>query len=211
MPAIQDLVDLVFIDAPNPALGRAPWDVRENFTGPYHEWFTTEGADDNLEGFRLTYEGLEASEAFVERVIREQGPFDGLMGFSQGAVMAAVMAAMQRAGMALAGVPPLRFICVFGAAYSEHPRHQEAFLKGPVDIPTCHVIGHKDFVRKHSVMLVRQFKKPIIIFHERGHVIPNLKGTQLAVLRAFFASMLQQEEGAGGGGLVLQQQLVSKL
>jgi len=50
----------------------------------------------------------------------------------QGAVMAAVMAAMQRAGMALAGVPPLRFICVFGAAYSEHPRHQEAFLKGPV-------------------------------------------------------------------------------
>jgi len=58
---------------------------------------------------------------------------------------------------------------------------------------------------------VRQFKKPIIIFHERGHVIPHLKGTQLAVLRAFFASMLQQQEGAGGGGLVLRQQLVSKL
>jgi len=35
----------VFVDAPNLALGRAPWDVRENFTGPYHEWFTTEGAD----------------------------------------------------------------------------------------------------------------------------------------------------------------------
>lgn len=46
--------------------------------------------------------------------------------------MAAVMAAMQRAGMALAAAPPLQFICLFGAAFSEHPRHLEAFLKGRV-------------------------------------------------------------------------------
>jgi hypothetical protein len=52
--------------------------------------------------------------------------------FRQGAVMAAVMAAMQRAGTALAGAPTLRFIVLFGAAFSEHPRHLEAFLKGRV-------------------------------------------------------------------------------
>jgi hypothetical protein len=38
---------------------------------------------DELKDFVLTYHGLEESEAFVERVIREQGPFDGLVGFSQ--------------------------------------------------------------------------------------------------------------------------------
>lgn len=38
---------------------------------------------DHLEDFKLTYHGLEKSEAYLERVITEKGPFDGLMGFSQ--------------------------------------------------------------------------------------------------------------------------------
>jgi hypothetical protein len=48
--------------------------------------------------------------------------------------MAAAMAAMQRRGTALSGVPPLRFILLFGAAFSEHPRHLEAFLHGRVGL-----------------------------------------------------------------------------
>lgn len=191
LPAIDDLVELVFVDAPNLASGRPPSDVAANFPSrPYYEWFTTQGAEDNLKDFVLTYNGLEASEEFVQKVIQEQGPFDGLIGFSQGAVMAAAMAAMQRAGTVLQGAPPLRFICLFGAAFSDHPRHLEAFVKGRVEIPTVHVIGHKDFIRKHSVNLVRQFASPVVIFHPRGHVIPHLEGPQLAVLRAFFQSML---------------------
>lgn len=38
---------------------------------------------EDLRDFVLTYEGLQVSEAYLERVIREQGPFDGLCGFSQ--------------------------------------------------------------------------------------------------------------------------------
>ncbi|KAI8471168.1 MAG: serine hydrolase FSH [Monoraphidium minutum] len=202
LPAIDDLVELVFIDAPNAARGPPPKDVAGGFPGrPYYEWFTTEGAEENLSDFVLTYHGLEASEAHVERVIREAGPFDGLAGFSQGAIMASAMAAMQRAGTALAGAPPLRFVLLFGAAFSEHPRHQEAFFKnGRVEVPNVHVIGHKDFIRKHSVNLVRQFANPVVIFHPRGHVIPHLGGPQLAVLRAFLAAVATEAEGGGGGG-----------
>lgn len=50
---------------------------------------------------------------------------------------------------------------------------------------------------------VRQFANPIVIFHPRGHVIPNLQGAPLAVLRAFLSSVAQQPAGgagAGGGG-----------
>lgn len=87
------------------------------------------GAQENLSEFRLTYHGLEASEAYLEQVVAEQGPFDGLIGFSQGAIMAAALAAMQRTGAALRGAPPLKFVILFGAAFSEHPRHQEAFFR----------------------------------------------------------------------------------
>jgi hypothetical protein len=34
-----------------------------------------------MAAFRLTYHGLEVSEAFIERVFEEQGPFDGIVGF----------------------------------------------------------------------------------------------------------------------------------
>ncbi|KIZ03275.1 hypothetical protein MNEG_4681 [Monoraphidium neglectum] len=196
--ALEDLVEMVFVDAPNRARGKAPPDVAAAFPGrDYYEWFSTEGAEENLAEFRLTYHGLENSEPFVEKIIMERGPFDGIIGFSQGAIMAAAVAAMQRGGGALQGAPRLRFACLFGAAFSEHPRHLEAFKNGRVDLPTVHIIGHKDFIKEHSITLVRKFANPIVIFHPRGHVIPRLEGPQLAVLRAFFSAMLQEGGGSG--------------
>ena len=32
---------------------------------------------------RITYRGWDTSKEFLERVVKEQGPFDGVMGFSQ--------------------------------------------------------------------------------------------------------------------------------
>ena len=213
LPELEARCDLTFVDAPHAARGRAPRDVREAFPArDYYEWFTTEGAEEDVENFTLTYEGLDASEAFLARAIAERGPLDGLLGFSQGAVMAAAMVALQRAASggggsggggggggganeALARAPPIKFAAFFGAAFSRHPRHAAAFAQGPFAVPTLHVIGHKDFVKPHSIELVRQFVAPIVVFHPRGHVIPRLEGPHLAVLRAFFGAV-----GGGGGG-----------
>lgn len=32
---------------------------------------------------RITYRGWDSSKDFLEQVVKEQGPFDGVMGFSQ--------------------------------------------------------------------------------------------------------------------------------
>lgn len=32
---------------------------------------------------RITYKGWDTSKEFLEQVVKEQGPFDGVMGFSQ--------------------------------------------------------------------------------------------------------------------------------
>jgi hypothetical protein len=46
---------------------------------------------------------------------------------SQGGVMAAVLAAMQRAGMLLGDVPLFKFVLFFGSVVTNHPRHAAAF------------------------------------------------------------------------------------
>ncbi len=47
------------------------------------------------------YVGLDESEAYVSHVLATQGPFDGIMGFSQGCLMASSLIAMQHHGTAL--------------------------------------------------------------------------------------------------------------
>eukprot|EP00877_Chromochloris_zofingiensis_P004961 jgi/Chrzof1/14466/Cz09g03290.t1 len=188
--SISDLVELEFIDAPHPATGDVPEDVKGKFGPPHYEWFSTERVKGGNE-YIFTYNGLDASEAYVTHYMLTHGPFDGLLGFSQGGVMAATLAAQQVAGMALQTVPKLKFVVCIGSAMTAHPRHLEA-MTGRVQLPSCHIIGHKDYIKEYSIELVRQFQAPIVIMHGRGHVVPNLEGMHLEVLRAFFKSFLQQ-------------------
>jgi hypothetical protein len=59
----------------------------------------------------FTYHHMLDSEKFIVNTIREQGPFDGICGFSQGGAMASVMVALQRAGLALQVLLPICLEC----------------------------------------------------------------------------------------------------
>ena len=48
---------------------------------------------------QLTRAGLDESLTYLHKAMIEQGPFDGIMGFSQGACMAAVLAALVSPGI----------------------------------------------------------------------------------------------------------------
>lgn len=82
-----------------------------------------------------------------------------------------------------------------------------------LQVPSCHVIGHQDWVKQHAINLARQFQSPIVIMHPRGHVIPRLTGHHLAVLKAYLAAFLPQggssssgSSTAAGGALGASQQ-----
>lgn len=55
--------------------------------GPYFEWWDKSGA--------ATYAGLEASLRYLARINATHGPFEGVLGFSQGAGLAALCSAMK--------------------------------------------------------------------------------------------------------------------
>lgn len=170
---------VTFLNAPNAASGPPPPDVvAGRWPPPYREWLAATRIDEEEEGSkgkkeeegadsergggggcakatrrqrRYRFLGLEDSERVLSRALRE-GEYDGIVGFSQGAAMAAAMVAMQLAvrrtggGVAaaagaaggdtdpwahvradLAAAPLPSFLICIGAAMAPHSRHLLAF------------------------------------------------------------------------------------
>ncbi|XP_022631532.1 esterase FUS5 isoform X2 [Vigna radiata var. radiata] len=84
-PVIQKL-ELVFLDGQFPSLGRS--DVEGIFDPPYYEWFQ---ANEDFSEYR----NFEECLAYIQDFMLKNGPFDGVLGFSQGAILAAALPGMQ--------------------------------------------------------------------------------------------------------------------
>lgn len=115
--------------------------------------------------FRRQTAGWQESLQALEAALQDQGPFDGVMGFSQGAAMAAVLAAQaaaeqqrQRqqgrteggctgssAGALLPQPSPLRFAILCSGYVSPVAEHgqmlQAAASRGGAALPTLHIYG----------------------------------------------------------------------
>jgi len=123
-----------------------------------------------------TYEGADVSLAHIERIWRESGPFDGIMGFSQGAMLAAVVAAKSLMEPDFGARP--KFAILFGAAYPLPFDPLLKSLKASKDtktIPTMHVFGEKDNVNPPELgqLLADCFADPCIVWHPGAHTVPS--------------------------------------
>ncbi|MED6163978.1 hypothetical protein PIB30_085185 [Stylosanthes scabra] len=167
----HEKLDLVFLKGKFPALGKSTIDGVSD--PPYYEWFITD------EDFLLVRK-CEECVAYIEDYMIKNGPFDGLLGFSQGAVVASAMAAMQAKGTALGKVEKIKFlILISGAKFGginmyEMPKLASHALSEPIDLPSLHIIGELDFQRQESILLLEAFRDPVVIHHPTGHTIPTL-------------------------------------
>jgi fermentation-respiration switch protein FrsA (DUF1100 family) len=97
--------------------------------------------------------------------------FDGVFGFSQGAALAGLLAALRDDAPA-----PIAFdfaIMVSGFT-STMPQHAHLFTHR-LNVPSIHVIGRADGIipMRDSLVLAERFADPVIIEHPGGHVIPD--------------------------------------
>ncbi|EOY15381.1 Uncharacterized protein TCM_034460 [Theobroma cacao] len=138
--SVLEKIDLVYPDAPFPAQGKA--DVEGIFDPPYYEWFQF-----NKEF--TSYTNFEECLAYIEDIMIKQGPFDGLLGFSQGAILSGGLPGLQAKGLALTKVPKIKYLIIIGGAKfkseSVAEKARDRFLKtkwiGAVGIlcrPRCH-------------------------------------------------------------------------
>ncbi|KAI3833500.1 hypothetical protein MKW98_024499 [Papaver atlanticum] len=182
-------LDLVFVDAPFPCTGKS--DVEGFYDPPYYEWYQF---DKETTEYRNFDECLE----YVEDIMIKQGPFDGLLGFSQGGILSAGLPGLQSKGLALTKVPKIKFVIIIGGAMFQSPAIADKAYSpsSPVQCPSLHFIGEKDFMRRYGEKLLELFVEPVVIRHPDGHIIPSLDDNGLEMMFKFLEKIDQLTNGA---------------
>ena len=115
--------------------------------------------------------GLEESLHFLEQVFKENGPFDGILGFSQGACLIGLLCAQYHSDMN----SPFRFqfVMLFSGFKSLLSPHSNIYTN-PLQWPSFHTIGDTDeVIPSHmSTDLAGLFANAILYHHKGGHYIP---------------------------------------
>ncbi|XP_057724380.1 uncharacterized protein LOC130940291 isoform X2 [Arachis stenosperma] len=169
-------LDLVFLDAPFPCQGKS--DVEGIFDPPYYEWFQF-----NKEF--TEYTNFDECLQYIEDYMIKQGPFDGLLGFSQGAILSAALPNLQDKGVALTKVPKVKFLIIIGGAKFRSPWVAEKAYSSPIRCPSLHFLGETDFLRQYGSELIESCVEPVVIHHPKGHTIPRLDDESLKTMMSF--------------------------
>lgn len=155
------------------------------YDGPYFSWYNWPpvlGSSKDAQSIREAYE-------MVDEVIEEDGPFDGVIGFSHGGALAHGL--MVRHELQRPHDPPLFRCAIFfnsmpplfradkddanGVAGPCIIYDKLALQNSVCGVLSLHVVGQKDFAYEHSMALYKGWEpnSAMLIVHERGHVIPS--------------------------------------
>lgn len=167
---------------------------------------------------KVTLSLVDEGIAYIARIVREQGPFDGVFGFSQGGTIASLVFQHQRTFFLIPWT-----ICVMRSAnwrwwysmcacinntdekpedwastfqfgiFVSAPQSRDPNVGNPelrLEIPTLHMIGETDAVvaPESSKSLAAGFVEPKVFLHPGGHYIPTSKEPKDA-FRDFFKQL----------------------
>jgi len=158
-------------------------------------WWQRKDASD--EG--VVYRGIEEGMAIVEKCIKEEGPFDGVIGFSQGAAAAAMVASLLEGQRRVdgfekaekeGGIPypvtfrseigfvqqPLKFAVVYSGFRAPGKRY-EGFYEPKIQTPVLNFLGQMDSVveekRSRALVEVCEAGEKNVAIHPGGHFVPS--------------------------------------
>jgi predicted esterase len=156
-PRLVDLVEFVYPDAPHSASPESVAGITSLLGGPRAKPPNLEWWNASEDG--TTYHGWEASRAAVQAALapldsadRCDAPRVGLLGFSQGAAVAATLAALAERG----GFPRLRFV-VLVAGFKPRAAELAPLFDPPLSVPSLHIWGTADPFAKHGPRLFDHF------------------------------------------------------
>eukprot|EP00892_Ulva_mutabilis_P000941 jgi/Ulvmu1/10848/UM007_0022.1 len=89
-----------------------------------------------------------------------------------------------RSGCAGLQVPALKFAIMIAGFTPRDPQLARLF-SGPLSLPSVHIIGERDMMKRASAQLMTNFDIHTAIWHKQGHVVPRLSEEQLGPLRDF--------------------------
>ena len=112
-------------------------------------------------------EGWEASRAVIAEALSAHAPIDGILGFSQGAAVAALAASHFR---------DLRF-AILCSGYAPTAPPFASLLAAPLPLPSLHIFGRADRQMAQAApceQLVELFgaEGRVVVEHTQGHIVP---------------------------------------
>ncbi|KAI9266647.1 serine hydrolase FSH [Phascolomyces articulosus] len=206
---IKEQVELVYIRGPLKVLDPELVSLVERATQvgesvseearPWAWWFIANRKPMDSEGY---FYGFKESVEYIQQVLLEQGPFDGIMGFSQGACFTGYLAHMleKRNGLIPPEFPhpPLKFAIIAGGfILTSQPATQSTYFlpNQKLETPSMHVIGEVDTIipPERSDLLTSRFKNPTVFYHPGAHFVPKTQAAR-KILSEFLSSVIQDNQ-----------------
>jgi len=189
--AVGKRAEFVFIDAPH-VVPKKTTDSEES-TNEERGWWFSANEDDFMSFNALeTSEicpGFDDSVAAIHDALNTLGPFDGILGFSQGAAMVGLYLAT------LEDVPSQFKFAMFVASFkSKSSKHYQFYNEShKIPIPSLHVMGETDAVipMTMSEEYLCTFVEPQTLVHGGGHFLPTA-GPQKKIFNSFLDDMREK-------------------
>ena len=169
-------VDFVFVDGASEAKGEAHEIVRKIWNPKEFKYFEWWNRDEETK----RYVGVERSMSHLSQVFKERGPFDGVLGFSQGGALAATLCAMRTD---LSWLSCLRFGILFSAFIPRDEVLSLSFKRKEKndDFNMWMTCGEKEETFFHEAIDKEKknsfsnfFQSNVVVKHPTGHEFPLL-------------------------------------
>ncbi|KAK7080662.1 Ovarian cancer-associated protein 2 [Halocaridina rubra] len=182
---LKKKIEFVFMTSP---LTVPSLEGSENGDGGSGWWFSRSDDYFRAQDESDCIKGFTESLAAIEKNFSEYGPFDGILGFSQGAAMLGLICGLQQQGKLNYS---FKFAVFVSAFISRSIPHQHLYAD-KIMLPTLHVFGETDQVIEKSMSeeFLQYFHEPQIIVHPGGHFIPTT-GTPKASYIQFTDKMIE--------------------
>ncbi|KAL2612153.1 hypothetical protein R1flu_023845 [Riccia fluitans] len=190
-PAILELVEFSCLTAPFPVTCRG----RRNNC---YSWF-------NHDSDRVKSK-IDESLAYVLDYMRETGPYDGVMGHSQGGMMAGLLTGVQAKEMVILGrmsgdLPALRFAIIDEGGFL--PGLLEDVYCPPLETKSFHIIGNYDPNQQTEEEFLPKWQNPTVVYVDMPHT--PLTGQYMNdELKRSLEDFLNTARGASSAGGALE-------
>lgn len=126
--------------------------------------------------------------ALIQAAVDREGPFDGIVGFSQGSGFSAIVCSAIEQGQ-IRGQPKLKFAILNSGFLPNNKEIKARFFQQQIKVKSLHVISDVDPVVKaaKSMELSERFDNKSYVKHGNGHVVPA-DAAELDQIRKFVVS-----------------------
>lgn len=146
-------------------------------TDDYSAQRTQRYSDPENTNWYLFFDGVYETIEAIDAKIQALGPFDVVMGFSQGAILLTVLTMWY-----LKHHLTMRWqlsVCVGGVGV--HGQNVRSLFETPEGLeilsplPSIHVIGREDPLYEEGFKLAARYEDQLVVQHDSGHRFPSLK------------------------------------